>query len=209
MIKISVEKKIGGKYGHFEFEVDTTFQLNKTTRILGPSGVGKTTLLKILAGLVLPDRGKVIFENELWYDAGKAYSKKVQERGVGFVFQDYALFPNMSVEKHLQYGSSDQSYISRLLELGEMTTMRDKLPRQLSGGQQQRLAIMRALSTKPKLLLMDEPFAALDSQLKHRLIIGLKQLFAEQQTTVMLVTHQESELSDENSLDFTLTAKEE
>ena len=209
MIKIAVEKKVGGKYGHFKLEVDTGFQLNKTTRILGPSGVGKTTLLKILAGLVLPDSGKVVFENELWYDGERGYSKKVQDRGVGFVFQDYALFPNMSVEKHLQYGSNDSSYISRLLELGEMTKMRDKLPRQLSGGQQQRLAIMRALSTKPKLLLMDEPFAALDSQLKHRLISGLKLLFAEQQTTVIVVTHHEDELSDENSLEFTLTTKED
>jgi len=209
MIKIAVEKKVGGKYGHFELEVDTSFQLNKTTRIIGPSGVGKTTLLKILAGLVLPDSGKVVFENELWYDGERGYSKKVQDRGVGFVFQDYALFPNMSVEKHLQYGSNDSSYISRLLELGEMTKMRDKLPRQLSGGQQQRLAIMRALSTKPKLLLMDEPFAALDSQLKHRLISGLKLLFTEQQTTVIVVTHQEDELSDENSLEFTLTTKED
>jgi len=209
MIKIAIEKKIGGRYGTLELKVNTAFNLNTVTRILGPSGIGKTTLLKILAGLILPDIGTVTFENDIWFDQRIAYSKKAQDRNIGFVFQDYALFPNMTVEKHLRFGTDDDAYIAHLLEIGEMTNLKNRFPKQLSGGQQQRLAILRALSTKPKVLLMDEPFAALDTQLKSRLIMGLKQLFFEQQTTVILVTHQGNELGDDNSYVFELKGAED
>ncbi|KQM72639.1 molybdenum ABC transporter ATP-binding protein [Pedobacter sp. Leaf216] len=204
MIKIAIGKKIDGRYGNFELKVNTAFNLNAITRIAGPSGIGKTTLLKIIAGLVLPDSGTVSVENVLWFDQISGFSKKVQDRQIGFVFQDYALFPNMTVEKHLKFGTDDESFITHLLELGEMTQLKNRLPKQLSGGQQQRLAILRALSTKPKLLLMDEPFAALDQELKSRLITKLSHFFDEQQTTVILVTHQDDQFIDYNSYSFEL-----
>ncbi|MCZ4225115.1 ATP-binding cassette domain-containing protein [Pedobacter rhodius] len=198
MIKIDIVKKIGGRYGNFELNVNTAFHLNTVTEVSGPSGIGKTTLLKILAGLTLPDAGTVMVENDIWFDKGKNFSKKVQHRHVGFVFQDYALFPNMTVKAHLKYGTDDLAYIDYLLEMGEMKHLENRFPKQLSGGQQQRLGILRALSTKPRLLLLDEPFAALDAALKSRLTNRLRVLFAEQQTTVILISHQENELGVDN-----------
>ncbi|WP_316803722.1 ATP-binding cassette domain-containing protein [Pedobacter nototheniae] len=202
MIDVSIEKQIGNKYGGFNLRVETKFHSNSITRIMGPSGVGKTTLLKMIAGLILPDNGRIKVDDVLWFDRSKKYSKKVQERKVGFVFQDYALFPNMSVEQHLLFGTDDLDYVRDLLELGEMQSFGNRYPRELSGGQQQRLAILRALSTKPSLLLMDEPFSAMDKELKYRFIKNLAELFAEQQATVLLVTHQDNELDGVISDEF-------
>lgn len=198
MIKIDIIKRIGDRSGNFELKVRTAFHSNSITQITGPSGIGKTTLLKILAGLILPDYGTIAVDDVMWFDKEKEFSKKVQERDIGFVFQDYALFPNMTVKGHLKYGTDDLGYIDCLLEIGEMAHLADRFPKQLSGGQQQRLAILRALSTKPKLLLMDEPFAALDAELKLRFINKLKDLLTAQKTTVILVSHQDNEF-DENS----------
>ncbi|RYD77978.1 MAG: ATP-binding cassette domain-containing protein [Sphingobacteriales bacterium] len=205
MIKIDIFKKIGGRYGTVDLRVNTTFQSGTVTQISGPSGIGKTTLLKILAGLVLPDSGMVTSDDEIWFDKAKNISKKVQDRNVGFVFQDYALFPNMTVEEHLRYATNNQEYVNYLLELGEMMVLSKRYPKQLSGGQQQRVAILRALATKPKLLLMDEPFTALDAELKLRLIKGLSSLFLAQKTTVVLVSHQNDEFAHQNRNVFLLS----
>ncbi|WP_231424842.1 MULTISPECIES: sulfate/molybdate ABC transporter ATP-binding protein [Pedobacter] len=209
MIAIDINKRIGRGPGSFRLQVKTVFQFNSVTRILGPSGVGKSTLLKILAGFITPDSGLIKFGDAVWFDSQIKYSKMVQERNVGFVFQDYALFPNMTVAQHLHYGSDNADYINQLLELGELTSLKERLPRQLSGGQQQRLAILRALSTKPKLLLMDEPFAALDSALKIRIMERLKSLFEEQQTTVLMVTHQDQEWEHPKNQIFNLLSQED
>ncbi|KLT64328.1 ATP-binding cassette domain-containing protein [Pedobacter sp. BMA] len=207
MIRIAIEKRTGPPTS-FELKVDTSFRLNAVTRISGPSGVGKTTLLKMIAGFIHPDRGTIRSGDEVWFDGDKKYFKKVQERHVGFVFQNYALFPNMTVEQHLRYGTDDQRYVDELLQLGEIEALRNRYPKALSGGQQQRLAILRALATKPRLLLMDEPFTALDSALKTRLIHRLSALFSSQQTTVILVSHQDTELDDKSDV-FHLNGVEE
>lgn len=194
MIEIDVTKRIKTYRGIIKLKLDTVFQSHCITRISGPSGAGKTTMLKILAGLITPDEGIIRVNGSLWFEAEKKYSKKTQERNVGFVFQDYALFPNMTVEQHLHYGTDDKDYIRQLLEMGEMDSLRKNLPRQLSGGQQQRLAILRALSTKPGLLLMDEPFSALDQKLKAKMMMSLKEIFSAQRTTVLLVTHHQNDM---------------
>jgi len=204
MININIEKQLGGRYGGFRLKVNTAFRLNTITQISGPSGIGKTTLLKIIAGLITPDNGTLSVDEEVWFDKEKQFSKRVQEREVGFVFQDYALFPNMTVEQHLKFGTDDASYISSLLELGEMNQFRKRYPKQLSGGQQQRLAILRALSTKPRFLLLDEPFTALDSELKLRITTRLKTLFEEQKTTVILVSHLPNEFGEDDCHVFAL-----
>ena len=204
MININIEKQLGGRYGGFRLKVNTAFRLNTITQISGPSGIGKTTLLKIIAGLTTPDNGTLSVDEEVWFDKEKQFSKRVQERDVGFVFQDYALFPNMTVEQHLKFGTDDASYISSLLELGEMNQFRKRYPKQLSGGQQQRLAILRALSTKPRFLLLDEPFTALDSELKLQITTRLKTLFEEQKTTVILVSHLPNEFGEDDCHVFAL-----
>lgn len=196
MIELDISKQVKSYQGFVELKVKTTFESESISRISGPSGVGKTTLLKILAGLVTPEKGTISVDDDLWFDADRKFSKRTQDRNVGFVFQDYALFPNMTVEQQLRYGSADEGYIDHLLGIGQMEAFRKSLPKQLSGGQQQRLAILRALSTKPKLLLLDEPFSALDQVLKSQLILNLKVLFSEQKTTVLLVTHASDEIEE-------------
>ena len=196
MIELDISKLVKSYQGFVELKVKTTFESESISRISGPSGVGKTTLLKILAGLVTPEKGTISVDDDLWFDADRKFSKRTQDRNVGFVFQDYALFPNMTVEQQLRYGSADEGYIDHLLGIGQMEAFRKSLPKQLSGGQQQRLAILRALSTKPKLLLLDEPFSALDQVLKSQLILNLKVLFSEQKTTVLLVTHASDEIEE-------------
>lgn len=200
MIEIDISKRIKTYKGWEELKVNILFETGKVTRITGPSGVGKTTLLKILAGLVTPEQGLIKFNGEVWFDSASRFSKRIQERNVGFVFQDYALFPNMTVEEHLKFGTNNDSYIDQLLAIGEMESFRQHLPNQLSGGQQQRLAILRALSTKPALLLMDESFSALDKKLKSSLLEKLQALFLAQGTTVLLVTHHEAELEGSSGL---------
>lgn len=208
MIELDIEKKMGTGSGSLVLQVKTAFQSNSVTRILGPSGAGKSTLLKIIAGLILADKGTIKFDNTIWFDSETKYNKKVQERQVGFVFQDDALFPNMTVEQHLSYGTTDLNYIGELLEMGELDQLKHRYPKQLSGGQQQRLAILRALSTKPKLLLMDEPFSALDTALKNRMMERLKLIFEEQNTTVIMVTHQDNEWASADNQIFNLESRE-
>jgi molybdate transport system ATP-binding protein len=196
MIEIDISKRIRSSPEPVELRVKTSFESESISRITGPSGVGKTTVLKIIAGLIVPETGIIKVNNELWFDSKMKFSRKTQDRNLGFVFQDYALFPNMTVHQHLTYGTNDEVYISQLLAIGQMEAFKKSYPKQLSGGQQQRLAILRALSTRPQLLLMDEPFSALDQALKSQLITDLKALFAEQNITVLLVTHAQDELKE-------------
>lgn len=190
MIHIDIKKRIKTYNGSNLLRIKTSFALNSITQVLGLSGAGKTTFLKILAGLIHPEEGSIIVDNDIWLDTKAKIFLEPQKRKVGFVFQDYALFPNMTVEKHLLYGTQDTEYIKHLLKIGKMETFLHHKPRQLSGGQQQRLAILRALSPKPKVLLMDEPFSALDNALKLHIINDLRQLLKELEITCLVVTHQ-------------------
>jgi molybdate transport system ATP-binding protein len=190
MIDVDITKKFGTHNGFHLLRVKTSFAGNSTTQISGLSGAGKTTLLKIIAGLVNADQGKISVGGEVWLDTDAKVFLQPQQRRVGFVFQDYALFPNMSVEKHLLYGTKDRAYIKQLLAMGKLERFLHHKPRQLSGGQQQRLAILRALAPKPRLLLMDEPFSALDKNLRSGLIADLQELLVSLSMTCLVVTHQ-------------------
>jgi molybdate transport system ATP-binding protein len=162
--------------------------------LYGPSGVGKTTFLKVITGLVQPEKGVIKFDDTVWFDTSAKINLSPQKRLVGFVFQNYVLFPNMTVKEHLEYATSDVAWIDKLLKIGKLETLSTHKPEYLSGGQQQRLAILRALAIKPKLLLMDEPFSALDPKMKTALIEELKLLFAELKMTVFIVSHNPLEL---------------
>ena len=196
MIHVAITKQIKTYNGQPHLHVNTSFATQATTQIFGPSGAGKTTFLKILAGLVQPEQGLIRVHQATWLDTDARINLSPQKRKVGFVFQDYALFPNLTVEQHLLYGTPDKDYVQRLLQLGRIQSFQKHKPRHLSGGQQQRLAILRALSTKPQLLLMDEPFSALDSTLKQGIISDLKPLLAELQITCLIVTHYPTETGD-------------
>ena len=194
MIIINIEKKLKAYSGQQWLKVNREFADGSIIKIHGPSGAGKTTLLKIIAGLVTPEKGIIKVDGITWLDASTKTTLSPQKRMVGFVFQNYALFPNMTVREHLEYATKDVEWIDRLLTIGKLETLSTHKPEHLSGGQQQRLAILRALAIKPKLLLMDEPFSALDHEMKMVLISELKILFEELGLTVLIVTHNPQEL---------------
>ncbi len=194
MISINIEKSLKAYQGKRILKVDRKFTTGSITQIYGPSGSGKTTFLKIIAGLITPEKGSIVVDGTVWVDPLTNINLPPQKRVVGFVFQDYALFPHMTVQQHLAYATDDAEWIKRLLAIGKLETLTQHKPEHLSGGQQQRLAILRALTIKPNLLLMDEPFSALDPEMKAILIAELKALFAEMGTTVLIVSHNPVEL---------------
>lgn len=194
MIEIDIEKKLNIYNGGQLLKFTGQLPLHTVTKITGPSGAGKTTLLKIIAGLTTPKQGRIIVNGSIWLDTEEKINLSPQKRLAGFVFQDYALFPHMTVLQHLQYATKDAQWINRLLHMAELTAFASHKPMHLSGGQQQRLAVIRALATKPKLVLMDEPFSALDIKTKLRFLPALNGLFAEMQTTAIIVSHYPHEL---------------
>ena len=194
MISINIEKKLKAYSGQQWLKVNREFTDGSIIKIYGTSGAGKTTLLKIIAGLVSPEKGIIKVDAITWLDTSVKTVLSPQKRMVGFVFQNYALFPNMTVREHLEYATKDEEWIDRLLTIGKLETLTTHKPEHLSGGQQQRLAILRALAIKPKLLLMDEPFSALDHEMKRVLIDELKILFAKLGLIVLIVTHNPQEL---------------
>ena len=194
MISIDIEKKLKAYQGNQVLKITAQFDKGSITKIYGPSGAGKSTFLKIIAGLVEPEHGKISVDDAVWLDTTSKISLSPQKRKVGFAFQNYALFPNMTVQQHLEYVSDDAQWINQLLSIGKLETFTSHKPEYLSGGQQQRLAILRAMAIKPKLMLMDEPFSALDPKMKSELIPGLKTLWDEFGTTVLIVSHNPQEL---------------
>lgn len=194
MISVNIQKKLKGYQGAGTLKIVHDFATGSITNVFGPSGAGKTTLLKIIAGLVDPEAGEVIVNGTTWLNTANNIDLPPQQRKPGFVFQDYALFPNMNVRQHLEYATTDNDWINRLLHIGKLETLTTHKPAYLSGGQQQRLAILRALAIKPQVLLMDEPFSALDREIKSNLIKELKGLFTELNATVIIVSHNAQEL---------------
>jgi len=194
MISINIEKKLKAYHGQQVLHIDKQFATGSVTKIHGPSGSGKTTFLKVIAGLINPEKGIIKADNETWFNSETKISLSTQKRNIGFVFQQYALFPNMTVRQHLEYATDNEKWISKLLLLGKLESLQTHKPDYLSGGQQQRLAILRALATKPRLLLMDEPFSALDPKMKTELIAELKILLKELNITTIIVSHNPQEL---------------
>jgi len=194
MISINIEKKLKAYHGQQVLHIDKQFATGSITKIYGPSGSGKTTFLKVIAGLISPEKGVIKADRETWFNAEVKINLSTQKRNIGFVFQQYALFPNMTVRQHLEYATADENWIERLLSLGKLESLQTHKPDYLSGGQQQRLAILRALATKPRLLLMDEPFSALDTKMKTELIAALKGLLKELNITTIIVSHSPQEL---------------
>ena len=165
------------------------------TALLGPSGSGKSTLLRIIAGLEMPDTGRVMIDRDDVSDV------RPQKRGIGFVFQHYAAFTHMTVSENVAFGlkirkrpkAETKARVDELLELVGLTKWCDQRPSQLSGGQRQRMALARALAVAPKVLLLDEPFGALDAIVRAELRAWLRRLHDEEGTTTVLVTHDQEE----------------
>jgi len=169
------------------------------TVLAGPSGGGKTSILRCLAGLERPERGRIVFGGEVWFDADSNTHLSPQQRGIGFVFQDYALFPHLSVAENIAYGLQAlpkplrAGRVDEIIQRFGLEEQRQRRPHQISGGQQQRTALARALVTQPRLLLLDEPLSALDTGLRHDLREELRLHLRALDIPVVLVTHDEAE----------------
>ena len=167
--------------------------------VTGPSGAGKTTLLRLLAGLDRPAAGFVRFGGQTWYEAAARRWRPPRRRPLGFVAQDYALFPNMTVRENLTFAAEGQlnknSLINELLVMFELTTLADRRPATLSGGQQQRVALARALAHRPPLLLLDEPLSALDLPTRLRMQAVLTDFHQRFGLTTILVSHDPAEIA--------------
>jgi len=185
------------RFGSFDAVKDVGFEAEdgKITALLGPSGSGKSTVLRMIAGLERPDAGRI------WVGGEEQTGKSVQERRFGFVFQHYALFRHMTVSRNVAFGLSvrkaskavQRSRVNELLELVGLAPFASRYPDQLSGGQRQRVALARALAPQPRLLLLDEPFGALDARVRQELRRWLDDLHRELGVTSLLVTHDQDE----------------
>lgn len=191
MIEINVKKGLHGANGSMDLSVNLNIKKGEFVALSGLSGSGKTTLLRVLAGLETAN-GNIKVGNEIWLD--KNHFKAVQKRDIGFVFQDYALFPNLTVLQNLLYVIKDKELALHLLDKTDMTNLQNRYPNSLSGGQKQRVSLCRALMKKPKLLLLDEPLSALDPSMRIKLQNEIKILHKEFETTTMMVSHDPSEI---------------
>ena len=162
------------------------------TVLFGPSGAGKTTLLRLLAGLERPDSGQIEFRGETWFDSGRAILLPPQQRRAGFLFQEYALFPHLTVLENVAY-ASDRARGGELLQRFGLADLADRKPRAISGGQQQRVALARALAAEPSLLLLDEPLSALDAATRLRTRHELRRILLDSGIPSIVVTHDRAE----------------
>lgn len=196
-MKFSFRKTLNGPDGEFILNVTSEIEQGRIVTIYGESGAGKTSILRILAGLLKPEDGCIEVNNEVWFDAGKKINLKPQQRKVGFVFQDYALFPNMNVLENLKYAlEKGQSFngIEELMEIMELGDLRHRNTETLSGGQRQRVALARALVRKPDLLLLDEPLSALDKAMRVKLQDYILKAHRNYRLTTLLVSHEVGEI---------------
>ncbi len=182
--------------GATELRVQTALESGSLTALVGPSGSGKTTVLRLLAGLEIPRSGRITVDNTVWFDKQSGINLPPQQRAIGYVFQDTALFPNMTVRDNITYAApkGQSALVNELIEGAGLEPFVDQKPGRLSGGQRQRVALVRALVRRPQLLLLDEPFAALDTQSSRQLQQVLVNLHQRGQTTTLLVSHHDAEV---------------
>jgi molybdate transport system ATP-binding protein len=195
---VTIRKKMGE--GPRAFDLDLAFSSNAERLVLfGPSGAGKTLSLKAIAGLLRPDAGRIAFDGEPLFDAAAGIDVPARERRLGYVFQEYALFPHLTVRQNIAFGldkgvrnprrSAADAATEKWLDALELRTLGERFPDQLSGGQRQRTALARALAAEPRALLLDEPFAAMDVPLRGKLRAELRELQARFALPILLITH--------------------
>lgn len=193
---VDIEKKLKDITLKISFE---THEPGNITGILGASGCGKSMTLKCIAGIVTPDRGRIVLNDRVLFDSGKKINRKTQDRRVGYLFQNYALFPNMTVKQNVELAlpgtkQEKSETAGHYLELLHVRELADNYPSRLSGGQQQRVALARILASKPDVLMLDEPFSALDYYLKENLQMELLEVLNMYQGDILMVTHNRDEI---------------
>ena len=197
MIKIQLQKTLQAATGTILLDLNLNIEKGQFISLYGPSGAGKTSTLRLIAGLLNPDSGRLEVDESVWFDASLKKNRSVQKRGVGFVFQDYALFTHMTVLENLNFAkakSTSQQAIEQIIDIVELGALKHRKPETLSGGQKQRVALARALVQKPQILLLDEPLAALDASIRHKLQGYLKRVHNEFNLTTILISHDVGEI---------------
>jgi molybdate transport system ATP-binding protein len=198
MMTVDVTKQLHAGTGRIAMALKFTIADGELLALFGPSGAGKTSVLRIIAGLLSPDTGVIFLDKECWYDYTSSISLPPQRRDVGVVFQHYALFPNMTVRENVAYGlkpGQSQDVVDDLLDVMELRPMEKVKPNLLSGGQQQRVALARAIARRPKVLLLDEPTSALDAALRVRMQQYIKAIHAKYNMTTLLISHDVTEVA--------------
>lgn len=197
MIEISIYKKLLFPSGKLPLQADLSIERGTFVTLYGKSGAGKTSVLRMLAGLMAPEKGKIIVNGATWYSSNENVNLAPQKRKAGFVFQDFALFPNMNVRKNLEFAlnkGESKKIINDLIEINELDDLQNRKPDTLSGGQKQRVALARALVQTPELLLLDEPLSSLDIEIRKKLQQYILKVHREFKLTTIMVSHDISEI---------------
>lgn len=190
---VQIKKKLG------DFLLDVNFQVGtKKLALLGPSGAGKTLVLRCIAGVETPDEGRIILDGRILFDSAKKINLKPQQRKIGYMFQDYALFPTMTVEENIKAGMgriSDAKRLREYIDTFKLSGLEKHLPAQLSGGQKQRVAMARMIANNPEAILLDEPFSAMDNELKRELCSEMSAYLQSANIPVVFVSHNLDEVN--------------
>lgn len=196
VIDIRVRKRMLTARGQMDLVVETIVELGKLVALFGDSGAGKTTLLRMLAGLTDPDEGQIYFGETIWFDSEKKINVPPQQRNISLMFQDFALFPNMTVEGNIAFAQpkSNLNELDDLLHLFGLAELRKRKPSGLSGGQKQRVALARALARRPQMLLLDEPLSSLDAEMRLPLQDEIEKVHRQLGITTVMVTHDLNEV---------------
>jgi len=192
VINLELYKMLKTSEGELPLDIHMQIENGSFIAIEGHSGAGKTTLLRMIAGLLNPEKGKIEIGSNTWINTEKKYFLAPQKREVGFVFQDYSLFPNMTVAQNIEYALGDRKDLSQakeIIEIMELEELKDRYPQTLSGGQKQRAALARAIVRKPKILLLDEPLSALDTEMRLKLQDYILKVHENLNLTTILVSH--------------------
>ena len=199
MIDIQLIKELRGAAGTMKIELDLQLRSGSVSGIIGSSGAGKTSVLKMIAGIQQPDQGKITCDQEVYYDSTAGIDLAPQQRDVGLVFQDLALFPHMDITAQLKYAlapGQDESIIEDVMQMMDLTALRHQRPQRLSGGQQQRVALARSIVQRPAVLLLDEPFSALDTEMKRQIRSYVKDIHDRYKMTIIMVSHDHGDIAE-------------
>jgi molybdate transport system ATP-binding protein len=195
-LQITLHKQLN----YFDIDIDFTCPEGKMVVMIGPSGGGKTTIIRMIAGLERPDEGRIVYRGETWYDSAHNICLPPQDRCLGYVFQEYTLFPHLSLYKNAAFAAVDRQDVDDLFELFGIAHLRDQKPHMVSGGERQRCALCQALARQPQIMLLDEPFSALDVVARRSLREVVRDIKSERSFPILYVTHDINEalfLADE------------
>ena len=199
MLTIDVRKQFFERR-ETSFDLEISVEVGPGFTVLtGPSGAGKTSLLRLVSGIIKPDRGRIEMDSQVFFDAEQAIDLPIRERHIGFVFQDYALFPHMNATQNVSYGiktgshSERQDKANEMLGLFHVEHIAARMPREMSGGEQQRVALARALASEPRIALLDEPLSAVDIETRGKLLDEIENAQERTKVPFIYVTHNEAE----------------